>query len=78
MSESLRTMPHYRIENTGIFDIFERHEVSIIHDYGDICLKCENQTNLHRAKPKKKRSSVLFVSEYTSGVGPTVITRFTK
>ena len=70
-------MTHYRIEKGGILHYLERHEELFIANWKDICLGYENQTNLHRAKPKKKRSSVLFVSEYTSGVGPTVITRFT-
>ena len=61
-------MTHYSFENTGIFIVFERHEELFIANWKDICLGYENQTNLHRAKPKKKRSSALFVSDRTSGV----------
>jgi len=70
-------MTHYRIEKGGILHYLERHEELFIANWKDICLGYENQTNLHRAKPKKKRSSALFVCDRTSGVGPTVITRFT-
>ena len=79
-------MTHYRIEKGVIFIVFDLDESMIIANYrlwksaariqSDICLGYENQTNLHRAKPKKKRSLALFVCDRTSGVGILGIIRF--